>query len=61
MPHLASNASTNRRPLNPVAVSRTAGEVQFVKQSGGVLIDLTSHRFALAGYPQGDHACTTAA
>ena len=56
MLHLTSNAGANRRPLKPVTVRFAAGEIQFVKQSGCVLIDLTSHHFDLEGYPQSDHA-----
>lgn len=52
MLHLTSNAGADRRPLNPVTVRFAAGEIQFVEQSGCVLIDLTSHRFDLEGYPQ---------
>jgi hypothetical protein len=59
MLHLTSSAAADRRPSNLVTVSFAAGEIQFVEQSGGVLIDLPSHRFDLEGYPQSDHACTT--
>jgi hypothetical protein len=52
MLHLTSNAGTNRCPLNPVTVRFAAGEIQFVKQSGCVLIGLTSRLFDLEGYPQ---------
>ena len=57
MLHLTSNAGTNRHPLRPVTVRFAAGEIQFVKQSGCVLIGLTSRLFDLEGYPQSDHAC----
>jgi hypothetical protein len=56
---LTSNAGANRRPLNPVTVRFAAGDIRFVKPSGCVLIDLSSHHFDLEGYPQSDHACRT--
>jgi hypothetical protein len=52
MLHLISNAGANRHPLRPVTVRFVAGEIQFVKQSGCVLIGLTSRLFDLEGYPQ---------
>ena len=59
MLHLSRNAATDRRTFNHGTVSIAAGEIQFVEQSGGELIDLTRHRFDLEDYPQSDHACTT--
>jgi hypothetical protein len=55
MLHLTSNVSADRWPPGAVIVSSATGVKE---QPGGVLIDLTSHRFDLEVFPPSEHTCT---
>ena len=56
MLQLTSNAPADRRPPKAVIVSFATGVKE---QPGGVLIDLTSHRFDLEVFPPSEHTCIT--